>query len=196
MQASSAERHIVLAVAGPAGSGKSTLGRALARRTGAVILDQDVATNPLMAEVAKLVGAGDDLDHSGLRGTVRRARYQCVIDTAADNVGIGRDVVMVAPFTSECGDPVSWAQLERRLRPAEVVLVWVSVTPEVALARRLARNCARDRKVVLADGPLEFAIPAVPFLPASGSARPDAEADRIVGALRDALSVRGGGAEH
>src|SRR4051794_1428218 len=94
----------VYVVAGPAGSGKSTLGRALAGVTGAVVLDQDIATNPLMAQLALLVGAGNDLDHPALRGPVRQARYQCIVDVEVDNGRLGRDVVMIAPFTAECTD--------------------------------------------------------------------------------------------
>ena len=41
-------------VAGPAGSGKSTFGRALASVTGAMVIDQDIATNPLMASLAAI----------------------------------------------------------------------------------------------------------------------------------------------
>ncbi len=167
-------------VAGPAGSGKSTLGRALARATGSVLIDQDVATNPLMAQLAVLVGAGDDLDHPGLRGPVRRARYQCLTDIAVDNRRIGNDVVMVAPFTAECSDPQAWAELTRQLQPSVVHLIWVTVPPEVALARRLQRNLARDRSAVGAQVPPPTPAPVVPHLAASGSVDAPPEAERIL----------------
>jgi predicted kinase len=171
--------RLVHVVAGPAGSGKSTIGRALAELTGALVLDQDVATNPLMAQLAVLVGAGDDLDHPGLRGPVRRARYQCLIDIAVDNRRIGRDVVMIAPFTTESADPEAWAELVRQLVPAQVHLIWVTVPPEVALARRVHRNLARDRSALAGGVPRTPATPVVEYLPASGSADPEAEALRI-----------------
>ncbi len=166
-------------VAGPAGSGKSTLGRALAGVTGAVLLDQDIATNPLMAQLAALVGAGDDLDHPALRGPVRQARYQCLIDIAVDNGRLGRDVVMIAPFTAECSDAGVWATLVRQLTPAFVNLIWVTVPPEVALARRQRRNLARDRSAALAAAPTAWSAPVVDHLAASGSAEPLPEARRL-----------------
>ena len=169
----------VLVVAGPAGSGKSTLGRALAGTVGAVLLDQDIATNPLMAQLAALVGAGDDLDHPALRGPVRDARYQCLIDVAVDNGRLGHDVVMIAPFTSECADPQAWSRLVRQLKPAWVQLIWVTVPPEVALARRIRRNLARDRTAAGNGTPPAPALPVVPFVSASGATDPKLEAVRV-----------------
>ncbi len=179
MRRSRKSARAVLVVAGPAGSGKSTLGRALARTVGAVLLDQDIATNPLMAQLAALVGAGDDLDHPGLRGPVRDARYQCLIDVAVDNGRLGHHVVMIAPFTAECADPQAWSGLVRQLKPAQVHLIWVTVPPEVALARRIRRNLARDRTAVGNGTPPAPAVPVVPFVAASGAIDPAAEAVRV-----------------
>lgn len=175
----------VYVVAGPAGSGKSTLGRALAGITGAVVLDQDIATNPLMAQLALLTGAGDDLDHPALRGPVRQARYQCVIDVAVDNGRLGRDVVMIAPFTTECADRQAWLELTRQLAPAQVRLIWVTVPPEVALARRIRRNLARDTLAgTVGSGP-PAPTPVVDHLAASGSAEPQGEAGRLARLVRE-----------
>lgn len=174
----------VYVVAGPAGSGKSTLGRALAGVTGAVVLDQDIATNPLMAQLALLVAAGDDLDHPALRGPVRQARYQCIIDLAVDNGRLGRDVVMIAPFTAECTDRQAWLELTRQLAPAQVRLVWVTVPPEVALARRIRRNLSRDAAAAGSAAAPPAPVPVVDHLSASGSAEPQGEAARIARLVR------------
>lgn len=179
----------VFVVAGPAGSGKSTLGRALAGVTGAVVLDQDIATNPLMAQLALLAGAGNDLDHPALRGPVRQARYQCIVDVAVDNGRLGRDVVMIAPFTAECTDRQSWLALTRQLAPAQVWLIWVTVPPEVALARRIRRNLARDAGAADSGPAQPFPSPVVEHISASGSAEPQGEATRIARLVREAGSV-------
>jgi predicted kinase len=179
--------RVVYVVAGPAGSGKSTLGRALALVTGAVVIDQDIATNPLMAQIAALVGAGDDLDDPALRGPVRRARYQCIIDIACDNGRLGRNVVMIAPFTAESSDVVAWAGLARQLAPARVVLVWVTVPPDVALARRRQRNLPRDRTAGELGVPVSSADPVVEFVAASGGLEAGGEARRVA-KLIDAMA--------
>ena len=172
-------------MAGPAGSGKSTLGRALAGATGAMVLDQDIATNPLMAQIALLVDAGNDLDHPALRGPIRQARYQCVIDVAVDNGRLGRDVVMIAPFTAECADQRAWAALTRQLAPARVRLIWVTVPPEVALSRRIRRNLSRDVEAVSGQAPPPAPTPVVDHLSASGAAEPQGEAARIARLVRE-----------
>ncbi|WP_196073322.1 AAA family ATPase [Nakamurella alba] len=173
---------VVYVVAGPAGSGKSTLGRSLAKVTGAVLVDQDIATNPLMDQIARLVGAGDDLDHPALRGPVRQARYQCIIDVAVDNRRLGRSVVLVAPFTGEVTDPARWLALAAQLAPARVVLVWVTVPPEVAWERRQRRNLARDRAATSPPPPLPE--PAVAFVAADGALDGMVEAARVAALIR------------
>ncbi len=99
-----------LLVTGPAGSGKSTLAAAVAGRVGAALLDQDVLTNPLVAIVADLLGAGDDIDHPRLRALVRDVRYAVLLDVAEAPLALGLDVVMVAPFTAEVSSTQAWAR--------------------------------------------------------------------------------------
>lgn len=173
----------IFVVAGAAGSGKSTFGHELAAVTDAVALDQDTATNPLMQQLAALVGAGDDLDFPALRGPVRQARYQCLVDVAVDNCRLGRDVVMIAPFTAESSDSAAWAALADRFRPASVYLVWVSVPPEIAVARRAQRGLPRDRVVADFSGrlPPVGLEPVVDHLTVSGTADARNEAIRIAG---------------
>lgn len=135
-------------VAGPAGSGKSTLGSVLARRLGAPLLDQDVLTNPLVAVVAGLVGAGDDLDHPRLSALVREARYVTLLDAAAAQLACGSDVVVVAPFTAEAADPDRWERLDGGLRAAGasgVHLVWLDAGPALLERRLRTRDALRDR---------------------------------------------------
>lgn len=133
----------VVVVAGPPGSGKSTIGRTVAAASGAALLDQDTLTNPLMARIAVLSGAGDDLDHPSLRGAVRAARYECLRDTAAEIASLGCSVVVVAPFTSEIVDPQAWREFSAPLA-ARSVLVVVSIDPAESLRRRRSRASSRD----------------------------------------------------
>lgn len=138
---------LAICVAGPPGSGKTTLGTALARSTGAVALDLDVLTNPLLAVLAEVVGAGGDLDHPSLRGRVRESRYACLVDTAATQLGHGHDVVLVAPFTAESAEARRWATLQSRLQQAgadRVVLLWLDLSPSLIAARLRERGAERD----------------------------------------------------
>jgi predicted kinase len=134
----------VLLTGGP-GAGKSTVGRALAGRIGAALIDQDTVTGPLVAVVAELVGV-HDLDDVRLAGPTRQARYEAVLAVAEDNLRAGVPVVMVAPFTRERRDVDAWSVLHRRLRTAggSPLLVWLRLEPETAARRLKARGAARD----------------------------------------------------
>lgn len=173
----------VCCVAGIPGSGKSTVGRLLAARLGAVLLDQDTATNPLMAELARITEAGDDLDHPALRGPVRQARYDCLIDVAVENVRIGWSAVMVAPFTAEVRDPASWAELGRRFDPVPLRLVWVDVPAAVAQDRRRLRNLPRDAAWRTSTTVDDVPPPVVPHLLTDGTADSATEAGRVAALL-------------
>lgn len=163
-------------VAGPAGSGKSTLGAGLAVLTRAVLLDLDVLTNPLVDVVAELAGTGEDIDHPRLREPVRAARYGALLDTTDAQLRTGLDVVVVAPFTAETSTVTGWSHLARRLRTAgagRVDLVWLDC-PAPELVRRLtARGAIRDRAKV-ADEAAAARFVAALRAPAASALRVDA----------------------
>lgn len=170
-------------IGGAPGSGKSSIGRELARRTGAALLDQDTVTNPLVAEIAALTGAGDDLDHPSLRGSVRDARYACLRDTAAEISALGCPVVVVAPFTAELRDVAAWQRFSAGL--PGVVLVAVAIDPAEARRRMLSRGSARDAKLAAAPPPAPAARPGEHVdLVLDGALPVDESVARALAALR------------
>lgn len=144
MPSGSVLRPAVLLTGWPA-SGKSTVGRALARRLGAALIDQDTATGPLVAVVADFVGV-TDLGDDRLAGPTRAARYETVVALAEDNLRVGTSVVVVAPFTQERRDADAWTALDGRLRAAggSPLLVWLRLEAQVAAERLRRRGAPRD----------------------------------------------------
>lgn len=132
-------------VAGAAGVGKTTVGRLLAQRLGAALLDLDSVTAPLVAVVSQLVGSSD-LDAPELAGVTRAARYETLVAVAEDCLGCGSPVVLVAPFTVERARTRDWAVLEERLAAAGGLptLVWVRVPVPILRERLLGRGAERD----------------------------------------------------
>ncbi|WP_353649954.1 AAA family ATPase [Nakamurella sp. A5-74] len=168
----------VIVIGGAPGSGKTSIGKLLARSTGAALLDQDTLTNPLIAQIAALTGAGDDLDHPSLRGEVRAARYACLRDAAAEISGLGCPVVVVAPFTSEIADPIAWQQFSGML--SGTVLVAVSIDPAESLRRRRMRGLARDGTVAVGSGRAPGAEPGLHVdLVVDGAGFPEELAEQI-----------------
>ena len=180
---------VVLLTGAPA-TGKSTLGRVLAGRLQAALLDQDVATKPLVDVVQRLVDV-DDLDDPRLGGLTRAARYEVLTALAVDNVSAGVPVVLVAPYTTERADPRAWAELRSRLEAAggAPLLVWLHLEPGEIVRRLHERGAARDRAKLLADGAYAdrlsglVAPPSVPHLALSAELPPELLAGRIVEAL-------------
>jgi predicted kinase len=178
---------IVLLTGWPA-AGKSTVGRELARRLGAALVDQDTATAPLVAVVADLVGV-QNLDDDRLAGPTRGARYETVTAIAEDNLRIGTPVVLVAPFTAERRDLAAWQALERRLRAAggSPLMVWLRLRPATVVQRLLARGAARDL-AKLADpeaftAALDTTPPAGPHLSVDGEGPTDQVVASVLAAL-------------
>jgi predicted kinase len=171
-------------------AGKSTVGRVLARRLGAALVDQDTATAPLVAIVAELVGV-DDLDDPRLAGATRRARYETVTALAEENLRVGAPVVLVAPFTDERRDPDAWAALDRRLRAAggRPLLVWLQLRPATAVGRLRARGAARDLTKITDPGAflagLDVTEPVGPHLAVDGERSTDDVVRSILTALAE-----------
>jgi predicted kinase len=186
--ASEAPGLAAVLLSGWPGSGKSTVGRALARRLGAALIDQDTVTGPLVSVVADLVGV-HDLDDDRLARPTRDARYETVAAVAEANLQVGVPVVLVAPFTRERRDLTAWEALDGRLRlvGGSPLLVWLHLEPATVVARMRARGAERDLSK-LADPPsflarLDQAAPAGPHLVVNAEATPADVVEEIVAAL-------------
>lgn len=133
---------LALVVAGIAGSGKSTLGAALARVLRAPLLDLDSLTNPLLD---RLEGALDEHWLSGPLGAqIREGRYAALRRTAVDVLDSVGVVVLVAPFTAELRGGDEWERLRGELAPAVVQVLHLVGDPAVFAARRELRGEPRD----------------------------------------------------
>lgn len=131
-------------VAGPAGSGKSTLGRSLAARLRAGLIDIDTATNALLDAMNDEVAPGGHWNDAARRPTVRPARYAVVRDLAREQVAVGTSVVLVAPFTAELLGGPEWDALAAAVEPAIPRVVWLDAPAEVLERRLRERAAPRD----------------------------------------------------
>jgi predicted kinase len=180
----------VVVITGAPATGKSTLGRRVAGRLHAALIDQDVATQPLVEVIQRLVGI-DDLDDERLARATRDARYEVIAALAVDNLSAGLPVVLIAPYTSERADEQGWAELADRFVRAggAPLLVWLSLEPSRILGRLKARGAIRDQAKV-ATGSAYLARltragsrPAVPHLALPAQEPPEVLVRLVLGAL-------------
>ena len=167
------------------------MGRALAPRLGAALLDQDTVTGPLVSVVADLVGV-HDLDDDRLARLTRDARYETIAAVAEENLRVGMPVVLVAPFTRERRNLSAWEALDRRLRAAggSPLLIWLQLEPAAVLGRLRARGARRDLSK-LADpsrflAELHEGAPAGPHLVVNAEAAAAEVVEEILAAMRAA----------
>jgi predicted kinase len=136
-------------VIGPAGSGKTSVARLLAERTGAARLDKDTACTRLTEALLELAGtdpAQRDLNPY-YQARVMELEYLTLLDLARDNLEVGRSVVLDAPFGryfSRAGYLEEVAERHSWPRHVEPVVVQVHVDSETARERVRARGYARD----------------------------------------------------
>jgi predicted kinase len=142
------EEHAVdaIVVCGVPGSGKTTFARGLARRLRWALLDLDTLTNPLFQYAGGEFLVDVPTAEPTVRATVNDVRYTCLFDTARENLALGINVILVAPFTSERTFPAAWARLTERLAVPDhsVHLAWLDTPPAEVVKRMRLRGAARD----------------------------------------------------
>ncbi|MGA4730496.1 AAA family ATPase [Micromonospora taraxaci] len=149
------ERPRVLLIGGYAGSGKTELGRILARETGWPMLDKDTLTRPVVEAALDTLGLSpNDRESQTYLTTIRPREYEALQDAASENVQCGNSVVVTAPFIREFGDPAWMARTRAFYEAANaaVTVVWVYCDADTMLTYVRRRGAARDG-FKLADWP-------------------------------------------
>jgi len=190
------KRACAILISGAPATGKSTLAAALARRLGAAVLDIDVATGPLTAVVADLIGLAD-LSDPRIAQLTRAPRYDTLLALAEDNLRAGISVVLVAPFTAE-RSVAGWTAVADRLsaHAAGLALVWLHLPSHQLVDRLKRRGAARDTDKVNNPGAFLDTVdrdpPAVPHLALDATMRVADLVDRVVAHLaRHRLAIDG-----
>lgn len=130
-------------ICGPAGVGKSTYGKQLARELKACFLDSDTVTEPVVRAGMSFGGEDPaDRDSPVYRTAFRGPVYECLYATAAENLP-HVDVVMVGPFTSEIRDS-GWLAGLREKFGCEVEVIFVTCDEKLRFERIRDRGNPRD----------------------------------------------------
>lgn len=135
---------------GGAGSGKTTLAKALSRKYKAAFLDMDILLRPAAEAIMTLQGLDpSDRDSPEYKRLCRDLGYRITMDAALDNVQLGVDTLVVGPFTQETGTP-DWieqelARIGRSLDNTDVRVAYVYLQNEALYLQRItARHSPLD----------------------------------------------------
>lgn len=140
-------KHIVV-IGGYAGSGKTELGKLLARKTRWTLLDKDTLTRPLVDALASTIcGDPDDRETSRYVEEIRPLEYRVLFDTAQEVLAQGASPILTAPFIVEAKDPnFKFRLMDLAHREgATLHTVWVVADEHTMLERLSARGADRDR---------------------------------------------------
>ena len=143
----------VLLIGGFAGSGKTELGRILARETGWAMLDKDTLTRPVVEAALEILGQSpNDRESDVYLDRVRPREYEALAASIYENVQCGNSAIATAPFLREFGDPAWISRTRASLAEfkAMVTLVWVYCDVPTMQTYIRHRGAARDA-VKLAD---------------------------------------------
>ena len=138
--------HVIL-IGGYAGSGKSELGRIIARETGWPMIDKDTITRPVVEAALELLGQSpNDRESDSYLSLIRPREYEALMATMVENVECGNSVIATAPFIREFADSAWIDRTRERLSALNTTLslVWVHCDAETMHLYLRGRGAARD----------------------------------------------------
>ena len=158
----------VLLIGGYAGSGKTELGRMIARETGWPMLDKDTLTRPVVEASLELMGhSPNDRESELYADKIRPREYEALASAMDENLSCGTSVIATAPFIREFGSTawLSRTQASCAEHGAVVQVAWVYADPDTMHTYLRHRGAARDASK-LADWPHYLSAINTEFRPA------------------------------
>jgi DNA-binding transcriptional regulator YhcF (GntR family) len=138
--------HVVM-VGGYPGSGKSELGRILARETGWPILDKDTLTRFVVEAALEMQGLSkNDRESDTYLEKIRPSEYRSLLDAMTENLQCGNSAIVTAPFLREFTDADWLKKIQDSCRKigATLTIVWVSCDEDTMHTYIRHRDAARD----------------------------------------------------
>ncbi|MBB4917432.1 AAA family ATPase [Streptosporangium saharense] len=138
--------HVII-IGGYAGSGKTELGRILARETGWSMLDKDTITRPVVEAALEILDLSpNDRESEDYLTKIRPREYEALMAAVEENLACGNSVIATAPFIREFNDAAWLARTEASFasKNAAISLVWVYCDPNTMHTYIRHRGAARD----------------------------------------------------
>lgn len=138
----------VFFVVGPAGSGKSSVSKFIARRNGTAYIDKDTATTGFTELLLELRGfdKNERDNNEYYQSVIMPLEYETILRLCGDNLALGQSVVLDAPFGKyfSNADFLVEAQAKHDWADADKIVVHVQVDGESMRQRLINRGLHRD----------------------------------------------------
>ena len=137
----------LVVIAGPAGTGKSTLANALAKELNATHLDFDTVNTELVRQKR---AEHPQLPEPELLAKIKGERYLRLAQAIRESVD--PTIIASGPFSQHSQDARLWNQWLQDCGNARAVeFFWLDLDPEIRRLRILHRGSARDAPIVESD---------------------------------------------
>ncbi|MBK3493658.1 AAA family ATPase [Viridibacillus sp. YIM B01967] len=143
-------KHVnIVFVIGAAGVGKSAVGKLIANHKNFVYVDKETVTCPFTELYLKECSPTNDpydRESDFYMDNVRPIEYQTMLRIALENIELGNDVVLSAPFEKELNDEnwINEGLMAKILEKANLKIIRVHVDKQTMLNRLISRNELRD----------------------------------------------------
>lgn len=139
--------HRLILVTGYAASGKTRVGKDVARRLPATYLDKDTLSSSFVERLLAALGQPPgDRDGDVYREDIRPFEYEGLVAAGLEAAELGADVILSAPFLAQLADAAWTANLlkEARQRGLTASAVWVTTDLKTLRHRMVGRSSPRD----------------------------------------------------
>lgn len=143
---SSPQQFII--ITGCAGSGKTTIGKNLARKLGYCYIDKDTVTREYTDFILKASGSySGDRESPLYRNKILPIEYRVTFKLCREILENGCSVVLTIPFISQIQDISKWEEIKQqaKINTENIKFIWIEHNIDTEHANIINRNAARDK---------------------------------------------------
>lgn len=137
----------LILISGYAGSGKTRIGKDVARRLPACYIDKDTLSSPFVERLLTALNQPTgDRDSPVYRHHVRPLEYEALTAAGLEAAALGADVLLSAPFLAQLVDAAWTSQLADQASQfgVRVRAIWIACDLAALRRRMVERNSPRD----------------------------------------------------
>jgi dephospho-CoA kinase len=139
----------LIIISGLAGSGKTTIGKILAKKLNYLYLDKDTLTRGFVDLLLEQKGIGkEDRESEFYLKTINPIEYSTLLRVALENIDIESGVILSAPFIQQILNPSYFTSvLESNFSFNNIIIkiVWISTNRDTERMRLIDRDALRDK---------------------------------------------------